>query len=135
MMTARSADDPVTISVAVSMIGWVKLNATPGMLAVSRRASSSTSSAFVRPARQVSYGRRSTSSSLRFGPNGSVPESFRPVWEATRLTSGDSRISRRIRRAISADFSTEMPAGRLARIQMTPSSSWGRNSVPSELPR
>ncbi len=96
MMTARSAEDPVTISVAVSMIGWVKLNAAPGILALSRRDSSSTSAALVRPGDQVSYGRRSTSSSLRFGPNGSVPESLRPVWDATRLTSGDCRMRARI---------------------------------------
>ncbi len=54
MITARSADDPVTISVAVSMIGWVKLNAAPGMVVVSRRARSSTSPTLVRPLAQVS---------------------------------------------------------------------------------
>ncbi len=40
-----------------------------------------------------------------------------------------------MRSATSADFVSEIPAGRLARTQMTPSSSWGRNSEPSELPR
>jgi hypothetical protein len=51
-ITARSADDPVTISVAVSIIGWVKLNVAPGIAPVSRAESSSTSPAFVRPGRQ-----------------------------------------------------------------------------------
>ena len=36
--------------------------------------------------------------------------------------------------ATSADFSTEIPGGRLARIQMTPSSSWGKNSDPIPVP-
>src|SRR5215813_9306752 len=34
MITARSADEPVTISVAVSMMGWVKLKLAPGIVGV-----------------------------------------------------------------------------------------------------
>ena len=72
---------------------------------------------------------------MRFGPNGSVPESLRPVWELTSLTSGDCRMSARIRAATSADFSSEMPEGRFARIQISPSSSGGMNSLPRWVPR
>ena len=56
MMTARSADDPVAISVAVSMIGCVKLRTTSGIVSWSRRRSSSTSSAFVFRDFHVLYG-------------------------------------------------------------------------------
>ena len=73
------------------------------------------------------------SNSFRFGPKGSVPESFRPVWELTSFTSADSLRMARMSLAISADFASEIPGGKLARIQMTPSSSWGRNSVPRKL--
>ncbi len=59
------------------------------------------------------------------------PESFRPLWDMTILTSGDCRMSCRMRAAVSADSSSEIPGGRFERTQITPSSSCGRNSVPT----
>jgi len=60
---------------------------------------------------------------------------LRPVCDVTDFTSGDRRTSRRIDAASSADLFTEMPPGKFARIQSTPSSSCGRNSDPSVVPR
>ena len=44
------------------------------------------------------------------GAEGSIPELFRPLWDITILTSGDCRMSCRIRAAVSADSSREIPA-------------------------
>ena len=87
------------------------------------------------PRVQLSYGWSATRNSVRFGPNGSVFESCRPVCELTRRTSGARRISSRMLDAISADFSMATPGASVARIQMTPSSSCGRNSRPTREPR
>ena len=134
MITARSADEPVTDSVTVSMIGWVKLRMMPGMSRFSSFRRSLTRSAFVRPCAHVEYGFNTRRSSFRFGPNGSVPESLRPDCELTSNTSGCFWIRARMSFATRADFSRDVPGGRLARTQMTPSSSCGRNSVPSRVP-
>lgn len=50
MMTARSAEEPVTTSVTVSMMGWVILNVAPGMTSGMVRERSVMRSALVRPA-------------------------------------------------------------------------------------
>ena len=134
MITARSAEEPVTDSVTVSMIGCVKLRMMPGMSRFSSFRRSLTRSALVRPGAHVEYGFNTRSSSLRFGPNGSVPESLRPDCELTSNTSGCFWMSARMSFATRADFSSDVPGGRLARTQMTPSSSCGRNSVPSRVP-
>ena len=112
-MTARSAEDPVAISVEVSMIGWVKLKLAPGISARSRCDSSLTRSRLGLPRRPgvVRLAARS-SSSLRFGPNGSVPSSLRPVCDMTSLDLG--RLEDELphaRRPTSADF-CERDAGR-----------------------
>lgn len=67
---------------------------------------------------------------MRFGPNGSVPASLRPACEATARISGNRFRVWRMWAAIWALFSSEVPGGRLERIQMVPSSSVGRNSEP-----
>ena len=46
MITAKSADDPVTASMTMSIIGCVKLKVAPGMVARSFSESSLTRSAF-----------------------------------------------------------------------------------------
>ena len=68
MMTARSAGEPVTASVTLSMIGWVKLKKPPGIAPFSRCDSSSMSVALTVPFGHVSYGVSATNSSFRFGP-------------------------------------------------------------------
>lgn len=62
-----------------------------------------------------------------------MPESLRPGFGMTIFTSGVWEISARIAEAVSADFASEIPGARLARIQMTPSSSCGRNSAPTRV--
>ena len=65
------------------------LKVAPGMWLLSRCDSSWTRSRLVFPAGQVEYGVSSINNSLRFGPKGSMPESLRPLWDITILTSGD----------------------------------------------
>src|SRR6266700_5452228 len=99
------------------MIGWVKLKAAPGIWERRSLEYCSMRSALVLPAFHVSYGFKATNSSLRLGPYGSVPESFRPVCELTRETSSALPRIPRTLPAISDDLESEMPAGRLARTQ------------------
>ena len=54
MITARSADDPVAISVEVSMIGCVKLSVAPGIAARSFQPRSSTRSRLILPGGHLS---------------------------------------------------------------------------------
>ena len=58
MITARSADEPVAISVDVSMMGCVMLKDAPGMWLLSRCDSSRTRSRLVFPEGQFEYGVR-----------------------------------------------------------------------------
>ena len=58
-------------------------------------------------------------------------DSWRPVCEVANFTCGDCVTIDRIFAPTSADACKEIPGGRLARIHRTPSSSCGRNSVPS----
>ena len=119
-MTARSADDPVAISVDVSMIGCVKLNEAPGCRTAGdgavhqiRSSGHAASRRTSNPAETVGWARtdRCRTRSARLGHD---HRHFR-----------DCRMRRRMV-ATSADLSTEIRR-RLARIQMTPSSSCGRN--------
>jgi len=57
--------------------------------------------------------------------------SFRPAWTTPTFTSGNSRAISRSRRPYSLGCSSEVPAGKFARTQTTPSSMYGRNSNPS----
>ena len=94
-ITARSADDPVTISVAVSMIGWVKLNVAPGIAPVSRR--ELVHQPGLRAARPpATVGMQVHQQLVPVGAEGIRSRVVAAGLEATVLTSGDSRIKRRI---------------------------------------
>ncbi len=72
-----------------------------------------------------------TENSAVLKPLTSVPSSGRPSWLTTVMTSGkEARISRDclVRRAASLG---EMDSGIVTRTQREPSSSLGRNSLPS----
>ena len=68
MITARSAGEPVTASVTLSMIGCVRLKFAPGICARNLAEIWSTRFALRMPLGQVSYGFSATKNSLRLGP-------------------------------------------------------------------
>ena len=89
----------------------------------------------VSPAGHSSNGFSGTKNSALKNPAASLPSSGRPCCETTVMTSGwRSRISR-IRLTIGMPASSEMVGGIDARIHRLPSSSVGRNSLPSREPR
>ena len=82
-----------------------------------------------------SCGLSGTKNSARNEPSGSVPSSPRPCSEATVRTGSKLPITLRMRATVSMPASRVMVGGITARIHMLPSSSLGRNSVPSRAPQ
>ena len=120
--TARFAEVPLVSSVTLSMIGCVKLNRVVGNSSRSRVPSSATSSCLVWKRRHCSRGLGPIIISMRLGGKGSVPLSLRPDCTVTNSISGNSRTISRIDLPKRAVCSIEVPSGKLARIQITPSS-------------
>ena len=95
----------------------------------------STNWILVRPFGHSLCGFKGTKNSARNDPSGSVASSPRPCSEATVCTGANSRITLRIAATVSCPASSVMVGGITARIQRLPSSSLGRNSVPSRAPK
>src|SRR5438445_11126281 len=83
------------------------------------------------PARQWDSGFRVTRISHMFIGLGSVPSSGLPHLEMTLSTSGTDASAERNRPAMRCVSVTDTEVGRLTLIQIEPSFSSGRNSVPS----
>ena len=127
---------PFTPDSASSMLSWMyweKLKVIPGNSSSNSFWSSSVSFSLVRPFGHSSNGLIGANSSTLEKAEASLPLSGRPCCETTVMISGwRSRISR-ILRVASVPASSEMVGGIEARIQKLPSSSAGRNSLPSRL--
>ena len=96
---------------------------------------SSISFSLVKPVGHSSNGLSGTKNSALKKPAASLPLSGRPCCDTTVMTSGwRSRISR-ILLTIGMPASSDMVGGIEARIHRLPSSSVGRNSLPSRDPR
>mmetsp|Transcript_5519 Transcript_5519/g.13316 ORF Transcript_5519/g.13316 Transcript_5519/m.13316 type:complete len:204 (-) Transcript_5519:6144-6755(-) len=127
---------PLTPESPSSTLSWMyceKLKTTPGNSRVSSPCSSFTSCSLVRPGGHSSRGLSGANSSTLLKPEASLPSSGRPCCDTTVNTSGKPWMILRIRLAIWVPASSEMVGGMDARIHRLPSSSAGRNSLPSWL--
>ena len=118
------------LSSTLSRIGCEKLISTPGM-ASSAWSMASMIFSLLMPRRHCSGGFKSTKHSTILIGFGSVPSSGRPALEMTAFTSGTLRNALRMAAHWTVASVTEMPGGRFALIQIVPSLSSGKNSVPS----
>ena len=119
------------------MLSWMyceKLKSMPMNCELSFSFISSTSWILVRPFGHSLCGFSGTKNSARNDPSGSVASSPRPCSEATVCTGANCRMVLRIAATVSCPASSVMVGGITARIQRLPSSSLGRNSVPSRAP-
>jgi hypothetical protein len=82
-----------------------------------------------------SSGLRLTRNSGLKNPVASVPSSARPTWDSTIDTSGNDRKILLASCATVVALFSETLSGIVARAQMLPSSSFGRNSPPSSRKR
>ena len=125
---------PFTPDSASSTLSWIyceKLKPMPGSSSLNSFCSSSVSFSLVRPAGHSSNGFNGANSSTLENGEASLPLSGRPCCDTTVMTSGcRSRISR-ILPVASVPASSDIVGGIAARIQKLPSSSAGRNSLPS----
>ena len=112
-------------------IGCVKTKPIPGTRSFSRSSISSCSSSLERPDLHAERGLSITKTSAWCSPMGSLPISARPTRLTTVLTSGDMRSVCSISVCIATERVSDTLGSRSAWITIEPSSSSGRNSVPS----
>ena len=128
---------PLTPESPSSTLSWMyceKLKSMPTNSLANSSCSWSISFSLVSPAGHSSNGFNGTKNSALKKPAASLPLSGRPCWETTVTTSGwRSRISR-ILLTNGMPASSDMVGGMVARIHRLPSSSVGRNSLPSREP-
>ncbi len=84
------------------------------------------------PDGQLSNGLSGTKNSALKKPVASVPSSGLPCCDTTVMVSGELLMIRRISLTGASPASSEMEVGMVARIHKLPSSSFGKNSRPSE---
>jgi hypothetical protein len=116
-------------------IGWVKENPIPGTASSRASLIFSTSSPLVRAVVHSERGFSITNTSPSSMPMTSVASSGLPERLTTVVTSGNRFRTRSIRPVPAATSEMATEAGRMALIEMSPSSSRGMNSPPSRVPR
>ena len=134
--TAMSARTPDTISLIRCSIGCVNQTIWPGIPSTTPLIAS-TSPACVRAAFQRSRGFSAMNMSVPSSAPASVATSGVPTRLHTRSTSSGkaSRIARSSRVFIRTDSSRLVPGARMIPRTMSPSESFGTNSVPSDAAR
>ena len=124
---------PLTASSTLSLIGCEKLKLIPGISRNDARMSS-ISRSLVSPGRHWSLGLRRANTLAMFMPSLSSPSSGRPCSAGVLVTSGNSMILRRTSISTSWPLVSEMLGGISTKMYRSPSSSSGRNSVPTREP-
>ena len=112
-----------------------KLNPMPGNSSLNSFCSSSVSFSLVRLAGHSSNGFSGANNSTLENGEASLPLSGRPCCDTTVMTSGCRNRISRILPVAAVPASSEMVGGIDALIQKLPSSSAGRNSLPSRTPQ
>ena len=112
-------------------MGWEKFQITPGIFWSSRfMAAISFSLSSWKTGRHFSFGFRLTQYSVLKNPVKSCPESSRPAWLVTWVTSGKEARTTLAWFATRIDSLGPVLGARVPRTQIAPSSRWGRNSDP-----
>jgi hypothetical protein len=112
-----------------SLIGWLKLNCTPGRRPSVARIDSMTCS-LLRPVPHDFSGFMITNVSAWLGASSSVPSSGCPCSVKTSSTSGNPSSASRMSRSTSPPRSSETELGMVTVMWMSPSFIGGRNSEP-----
>ena len=134
-LTPTSERTPAISSLKRISIGWVKEKPIPGTASSRASLIFSTSSPLVRAVVHSDRGFSITNTSPSSMPMTSVASSGLPERLTTVITSGNRFRTRSIRPVPAATSEMATEAGRMALIEMSPSSSRGMNSPPSLVAR